>query len=65
MTERDLFLAKTEVERRVGEAAEERRARRARREAEEARSGTDTGTDAGTDTDGSAFGWLLRLVGAR
>lgn len=65
MTERDLFLAKTEVERRVSEAAEERRARRARREADAAQPGADI--DAGTDTEaaGSPFGWLLRLVGAR
>lgn len=63
MTERDLFLAKTEVERRVSEAADERRARRARREAEEAWSDTNAGAEA--EAAGSPFGWLLRLVGAR
>lgn len=58
-TERDLFLAKGEMLRRLEWAAEERLARQARAEAQrrEAAEG-----DKGSER-GNAFGWLRRLAG--
>lgn len=61
MTERDLFLAKAEVQRRVREAAEERRARREQREAEESRAADEHDPAAPR----GAFSWLRRLARAR
>ncbi|NJN16366.1 MAG: hypothetical protein HC822_08870 [Oscillochloris sp.] len=60
-TERDLFLAKAELNRRLQWAAEERKARAARRN-------EDTPTSVsnhGEKRDRGGFSWLRRLAGAR